>query len=96
MVYDVLRMCVVALECFPLTREMMLSSTSWLLPNITLLTFITLLTLVSIESIAKRFTHPAHVASTWWLMYNLKRIEHSKNIEGFLCGRGVFSFTGRR
>jgi hypothetical protein len=47
-----------------LTRETMLSSTSWLLPNITFITFITLLTLVSIESIAKRFTHPAHVAST--------------------------------
>jgi hypothetical protein len=93
MVYDVLRMSVVALECFPLTRETMLSSTSWLLPNITLLTlitFITLLTLVAIESIAKRFTHTAHVASTWWLMYNLKRIEHSNNIEGFYA-KGMFS-----
>jgi len=45
-------------------RGMMLSSTSWLLPNITLITFITLLALISVVSIAKRFTHPAHVATT--------------------------------
>ena len=38
-------------------KEIMLPSTSRRLPNITLIT------LVSIESIAKRFTHPAHVAS---------------------------------
>ena len=32
----------------------------------------------------------AVVASTWWLMYNLKRIEHSNYHEGFYA-TGMFS-----